>query len=186
MMQAVATPELALGDLAIRPATVADLAGIHAIYSYSVLHETASWELAAPDEAEMARRMATIVEQGYPYFVATCSNAVIGYTYASSYRPRLGYRFTVEDSVYVARAWQGRGVGQRLLMGLIAACAERNFRQMIAVIGDSENTGSIRLHERCGFRRVGLLPAIGYKFGRWLDSVLMQRDLGDGADPAAS
>lgn len=185
MTQAAVTSALALDAITIRPATVADIPEIHAIYSYSVLHETASWELTPPDEAEMARRMTTVVEQGYPYFVATYDNEVIGYTYASSYRPRLGYRFTVEDSVYIARSWQGRGVGQQLLMKLIAACEERNFRQMLAVIGDSNNVGSIRLHERCGFQQVGLLPNIGYKFGRWLDSVLMQRALGLGASKPA-
>lgn len=168
-------------QLLIRPVTLADLPTIHAIYSYNVLHGTASWELAPPDEAEMQRRMQTVLDHGYPYFVAEVDGQVVGYTYASSYRPRVGYRYTVENSIYVANGVQGRGVGRQLLSTLITACAAQGFRQMVAVIGDSQNLASIRLHESLGFIHVGLLPNIGFKFGRWLDSVLMQRQLGEGA-----
>jgi L-amino acid N-acyltransferase YncA len=167
-------------DLAICPATPDHIPAIHAIYSHSVIHGTASWELTPPGEAELGRRMATVLEQGYPYFVAQLGGSVVGYTYASSYRTRPGYRYTVENSVYVANGLQGRGIGRALLGHLINACAERGFRQMIAVIGDSQNTASIALHRSLGFVQVGLLPNIGFKFGRWLDSVLMQRALGDG------
>lgn len=167
--------------LRIRPATQADLPAIHAIYSQSVLTDVASWELTPPDEAEMARRMSALLEQNFPYFVATIEDRVVGYTYASAYRPRPGYRFTVEDSIYVDATAQRRGVGRQLLARLIAACEEQGFRQMMAVIGDSQHVASIALHRALGFAQVGLLPNIGFKFGRWLDAVLMQRPLGDGA-----
>jgi L-amino acid N-acyltransferase YncA len=168
-----------LTDLVLCPATPAHLPAIHAIYSHSVRHGTASWELTPPDQAELGRRMTTVLDQGYPYFVAELAGSVVGYTYASSYRPRPGYRYTVENSVYVAEGLQGRGIGRALLGHLIDACTDRGFRQMIAVIGDSQNAASIALHRSLGFVHVGLLPNIGFKFGRWLDSVLMQRGLGD-------
>jgi L-amino acid N-acyltransferase YncA len=165
----------------IRRATLDDLQVIHAIYAESVRRDTASWELTPPDGAEMRRRMETILGQGYPYFVVEVAGEVAGYSYASNYRPRPGYRFTVEDSVYVAPAYQRRGLGRLLLGNLVEACTAQGFRQMIAVIGDSQNYGSIALHRAMGFAQVGLLPTIGFKFGRWLDSVLMQRVLGEGA-----
>lgn len=168
-------------EVVIRPATLTDVAAINAIYGYSVLHETASWELTPPDENEMRRRMQTLMEQGYPYFVAEHAGQVVGYSYASSYRPRPGYRFTVEDSIYVNPAYQRRGIARRLLTTVIEACTAQNFRQMIAVIGDSANIGSIELHRSLGFAHVGLLPTIGFKYGRWLDGVLMQRALGAGS-----
>ena len=170
----------------LRPATLSDLSAIHAIYGYNVVHGTASWELQAPDAAEMQRRMTTILDQGYPYFVAEIDSVVVGYTYASSYRPRPGYRFTVENSVYVANGQQRRGLGRLLLGQLIDACATQGYRQMVAVIGDSENRASIALHRCLGFTQVGFLPNIGFKFGRWLDSVVMQRALGEGADSPPS
>jgi len=166
----------------IRPVESTDLPTIHAIYCHSVLTGTASWELTPPDEAEMRRRMEAILAQGYPYFVAEAEHRVVGYTYASSYRPRPGYRFTVENSVYVDTAIQRRGVGRLLLGHLIEACAAQGFYQMVAVIGDSQNTASVGLHRALGFAQVGLLSNIGYKFDRWLDSVLMQRELGEGAE----
>ena len=165
----------------IRPVAPSDLPSIHAIYAGSVLTATASWELMPPDEAEMRRRMVAILDQGYPYFVAEQAGQVVGYTYVSSYRPRPGYRFTVEDLVYIDPGQQRRGLGRLLLGRLITACEEQGFRQMIAVIGDSQNVASIGLHRSLGFASVGLLSNIGFKFGRWLDCVLMQRQLGDGA-----
>ena len=164
----------------IRHATLDDISPIHAIYCNSVLQETASWELTPPDVAEMGRRMQGVLEQGYPYFVATLDEQVVGYSYANNYRPRPGYRFTVENSIYVHPAFQRRGIARQLMTTVIDACTARGFRQMIAVIGDSENQASIALHRSLGFVQVGLLPTIGFKFGRWLDGVLMQRPLGEG------
>ena len=161
----------------VRPVQASDVPAITTIYGYSVAHETASWEYQAPNEAEIHKRMGAILSAGFPYFVAVQGERVVGYTYASAYRPRIGYRFVVEDSVYVDRSMQGRGVGRLLLTTLIRACEQRGFQQMVAVIGDSENVGSIGLHRALGFTQVGLLPRIGYKFDRWLDSVLMQRAL---------
>jgi phosphinothricin acetyltransferase len=165
----------------IRSVRLEDVVAIHAIYGYNVLHGTASWELTPPDEAEMRRRIQNVLDQGYPYFVAELDGSVVGYTYASTYRPRLGYRYTIENSVYVKPGLQGQGLGRLLLRTLIEACETQGFRQMIAVIGDSHNIASIRLHESLGFTHAGLLPNIGFKFGRWLDSVIMQRQLGEGA-----
>ena len=164
----------------IRKATLDDIVPIHAIYCNSVLQETASWELTPPDAAEMGRRMQGVLEQDYPYFVATLDSQVVGYSYANYYRPRPGYRFTVENSIYVAPAFQRRGIARQLMTAVIDACTARGCRQMIAVIGDSENHASIALHRSLGFVQVGLLPTIGFKFGRWLDGVLMQRALGEG------
>ncbi len=164
-------------DLIIRPSQDADLPAITAIYAHSVLHETASWEYEPPDQAEISRRRAAILAQGFPHLVAEHEGKVVGYTSASSYRARIGYRFTVEDSVYVLHELKGQGIGKKLLTALIAECKERGYKQMIAVIGDSENTGSIRLHEACGFTHAALFKSIGFKFERWLDSVQMQRPL---------
>jgi len=166
----------------VRPSLDADLPAIAAIYAHAVVHGTASFELEPPGEAEMARRRAAILEGGFPYIVAEIDGAVAAYAYAGPYRPRPAYRFTVEDSIYVAPDRQGRGVGRALLAALIETCEGAGFRQMVAVIGDSASRGSIRLHEAMGFRRSGLLEAIGWKHGRWLDGVLMQRVLGEGAD----
>ncbi len=164
----------------VRPATVADLPAITAIYRHHVLHGLASFEIEAPDISEMTRRYAVIRELGLPYLVAESGGRVAGYAYAAVYRARPAYRYTVEDSVYVENDCAGRGVGSALMPALIEGCAAAGRRQIIAVIGDSANHPSIRLHEKFGFQRVGLLPAVGYKFGRWVDSVLMQRDVGDG------
>ena len=172
----------------IRTAALSDIAAIAAIYGHHVQHGVASFETEPPSLTEMARRQASLVEQGYPYLVAVREGAVIGYAYASSYRPRLAYRNTVEDSVYLRPDATGAGVGSRLLAALIEACEARGFRQMVAIIGDSANLPSIRLHERHGFRLIGTLASVGYKHGRWLDTVLMQRNLGpgDGAPPASA
>jgi L-amino acid N-acyltransferase YncA len=173
---------MAAMNLAIRPAKIADIPAITAIYAHAVTHGTASFELEPPDEAEMARRMADILSKGYPYIVAEADGVLGGYAYSGPYRARPAYRHTVENSVYVAHATHRRGVGRALLAALIEATAARGFRQMIAVIGDSaEQAASIGLHAALGFRHVGILQDVGFKHGRWLDSVLMQRALGEGA-----
>lgn len=164
-------------SLAVRPATEADVGAILAIYADEVLTGTATFEYEPPDAAEMARRLKAVVDQGYPWLVATLDDQVAGYAYASSYRPRIGYRFTVEDSVYVRRDLRGRGVGRRLLPALIEACAAKGYVTMIAVVGDATNEGSIGLHRACGFEVAGRFPRVGFKFGRWLDSVHLVRDL---------
>jgi phosphinothricin acetyltransferase len=167
-------------SLAIRAATAADIPAITAIYDHAVRHGTASFELEPPDAAEMARRHATLAQAGFPYLVAEADGAVGGYAYAGPYRPRPAYRWSVEDSVYVAPALQRRGIGAALLGRLVAEAQARGFRQMIAVIGDSAQTPSIELHRAAGFRLIGTVEHVGHKFGRWLDTVLMQRALGPG------
>ena len=166
--------------LIVRPATAADLPAITAIYRHHVLHGLASFEVEPPAAAEMARRFDAIRALGLPYFVAERAGKIAGYAYAAVYRARPAYRYTVEDSVYVDHDSAGRGIGSALMPALIDGCATAGRRQIIAVIGDSANHASIKLHEKFGFQRVGLLPAVGYKFGRWVDSVLMQRDVGGG------
>jgi phosphinothricin acetyltransferase len=168
-------------SVSIRPATAADITAITAIYAHAVNTGTASFELEAPSEAEMARRMNTLLDSGYPYIVATAGGALAGYAYAGPYRPRPAYRFAVEDSIYVDQTAQRRGVGRVLLEQLILESEQRGFRQMVAIIGDSANAPSIELHRTLGFRMVGAFENVGYKFGRWLDSVMMQRELGEGA-----
>ena len=172
-----------MNQLIIRPATQADIPAVTAIYGHSVASETASFEFDPPTEAEMTRRMGLIRDAGYPYLV--CENKdkrVLGYAYAGAWRPRVGYNHTVEDSLYVAPDAQRQGVGRALLRALIAETEAQGFRQMIAVIGDSRHVGSIELHRKEGFEIVGRLPTLGHKFGLWLDSVLMQRALGPGAN----
>jgi L-amino acid N-acyltransferase YncA len=149
-----------------------------------VLRGTASFELEPPSEAEMARRRDTLVDSGHPYLVAEAEDAVLGYAYAGPYRARPAYRWSVEDSVYIAPDAQRRGIGRALLERLIDEAQARGFRQMIAVIGDSAQVPSIELHRVLGFRLIGTLAAVGFKHGRWLDTVLMQRALGHG-DTAA-
>lgn len=166
--------------VALRPAQPADIADIAAIYGHYVLTGLASFEETPPSEDEMARRMESIAASGLPYLVALCDGAFAGYGYASRYRDRSAYRYTVEDSIYIAPAMTGRGFGRTLLGALIEACAERGMRQMVAVIGDSANVTSIGLHSKLGFRVAGVLPSSGFKFGRWVDTVLMTRPLGDG------
>ena len=165
----------------IRPATKADLPAVTEIYAYAVLQGTATFELIPPDLAEMTRRFNALIDGGFPYLVATLDGDVVGYAYAGPYRPRPAYRFTVENSVYLKPAIQRRGIGLRLLQRLIDDCEARGFRQMIAVIGDSANAGSIGVHTKGGFKMIGTHPSVGLKFGRWLDTVMMQRDLGEGA-----
>jgi L-amino acid N-acyltransferase YncA len=168
-------------SVAIRPATFADIPAITRIYAHAVEHGTATFELTPPHEAEMRQRMQAILDGGFPYIVAEIDGAVAGYAYASFYRMRPAYRFTVENSVYVAADIHRRGIGKTLLLSLIEACTARGFRQMIAVIGDSNQAASIGVHRACGFTDAGNLRAIGWKFGRWLDTPLMQLALGPGA-----
>jgi L-amino acid N-acyltransferase YncA len=166
----------------IRASRDDDIETIASFYRESVATGTASWEYDPPSAEEMAKRRHAVIASGFPYFVAVIDGRVVGYAYASTYRARIGYRFVVEDSIYVAPDMQGRGIGKTLLIALISECEKLGFRHMIAVIGDSENAGSIALHERCGFQHAGRFNGIGYKFGRWLDSVQMVRALGAGSD----
>lgn len=170
----------------LRPSTEADLPAITAIYAHAVAHGTGTFELEAPDEAEMARRRADVLGKGLPWLVADDGGRVLGYAYANHFRPRRAYRFCLEDSIYLADDARGRGVGRLLLAELVARCEAAGARQMLAVIGDSANAGSIGVHRALGFEHTGVLRASGWKFGRWLDVVLMQRALGTGAaTPAA-
>jgi len=166
---------------AIRPAKIPDIAAITRIYAHAVKTGTASFELEPPAEAEMRRRMQALIDGKFPYFVAESDGAVAGYAYASLYRTRPAYRFTLEDSVYVAAEAHRRGIGKALLEKLIEAATGLGYRQMVAVIGDSEQAASIGVHRSCGFAPAGNLKTIGWKFGRWLDTPFMQRALGDGA-----
>ena len=166
---------------AIRDCAEADLPAIQAIYAHHVLNGSASFEEVPPDLAEMARRRAAIVERGLPYLVAEAGGRVLGYAYAGPYHARAAYRFTLEDSVYVAADALGRGVGGLLLAAILERATAAGCRQMLALIGDSGNAASIALHARAGFRHAGTLEAVGFKFGRWVDVTLMQRPLGPGA-----
>ena len=164
----------------VRNATIADLEAVQAIYAYHVRHGLASFEEIPPDLAEMEQRFRDITDRGLPYLVAELDGAARGYAYAGRYRTRPAYRYTLEDTVYVGPAHQGRGLGSALLAELVARCEGVGYRRMVAVIGDSANHASIRLHERLGFRTCGVIPSVGFKFGRWVDSVLMERPLGPG------
>jgi len=166
----------------IRDATAADLPCVHAIYAHWVLHGTGTFELEPPSIGEIERRHAEVTGRGLPWLVAEGAGEVIGYAYANWFRPRPAYRFTVEDSIYLAPTACGSGAARWLLAELIARCERAGARQMVAVIGDSENHASIGLHRAFGFRHMGTLVASGWKFERWLDAVLMQRPLGLGAD----
>lgn len=169
------------GAVSIRPVQDGDAGAIAAIYGYHVRHGVASFEEVPPDSAEIARRWNEILMRGLPYLVALESGRVVGFCYASLYRTRSAYRFTVEDSIYLDQAVLGRGIGRMLLGRLVERCTELGYRQMVAVIGGSDQWPSIGLHRALGFAAVGMLPAVGAKFGRWIDVVLMQRALGRGA-----
>jgi phosphinothricin acetyltransferase len=169
------------GCIEIRASREDDIAAIAAIYRHHVLHGLASFEEVPPEPDQLASRRRKIVARGLPYLVAERSGRVLGYCYASPYRTRSAYRFTLEDSIYIDAAEVGRGIGRALLGSLLDRCTELGYRQMVAVIGGSDTWPSIRVHEALGFARVGLLPAIGFKFGVWVDTVLMQRALGPGA-----
>ena len=171
-----------MSNIAIRPATVADLDSVTDIYADAVTQGTASYELEPPSRTEMGVRFDTLIAGGFPYLVAEKDGAVLGYAYAGAFRPRPAYRFIVEDSVYVAPAAKGQGVGLKLMQALIEACRVAGFRQIIAVIGDGHaDSASVRLHEKLGFRHSGRLEGSGYKHGRWLDTVFMQLSLNGGA-----
>ena len=174
-------PPMTDDQILLRDSTDADIPAIAAIYGHWVTHGRASFELEPPGEAEMAKRREAILAGGYPYLVATdASGRLLGYAYASAYRARPAYRFSVENSVYVAPDAGRRGAGRLLLPALIERCEASGFRLMIAVIGDSGNAPSIGLHAACGFTHCGVLPAVGWKHGQWLDTVLMTRPLGEG------
>ncbi len=162
----------------IRPAALGDIAAITRIYGVAVERGTATFEIEAPDEAEMAHRRQALIANGYPYLVAERAGAVAGYAYAGPYHARPAYHWAVEDTIYVAPQFRRAGLGRLLMTRLIAEALERGFRQMIAVIGDSANAASVGLHAAVGFRLVGTLQSVGFKHGRWLDAVLMQRPLG--------
>ncbi len=168
----------------IRSATPADIPAIAAIYGQAVRTGTASFELDPPDAAEMRRRFEVTTAGGYPYIVALdeADGMLLGYAYASAFRPRIAYRFTVENSVYVSSQAHKRGIGRTLMDKLITACTKKGFRQMVAVIGGSDNLASIALHRACGFHDVGVMRSTGLKFDRWIDTVLMQRELGEGGE----
>ena len=178
-------PSFYMADLVVRPSSLADLPSIADIYAHHVQHGTATFELTPPDVDEIARRRDAILAESLPYLVAESNGEVAGYAYASPYRPRPAYRFTVEDSIYIHHAHLRQGIGRRLLTELIRQCESGPWRQMIAVIGDSANASSIQLHQALGFCPAGVFRSVGWKFNRWLDTVLMQRTLGvgDRAEP---
>lgn len=165
----------------IRPAALSDIPAITLIYGHAVTHGTASFELEAPSEVDMRKRMEILLAGKFPYIVAEIDGVVVGYAYAGPYRARPAYRFSVENSIYVAPEMHRRGIGRVLLKSLIEAATKRGFRLMIAVIGDSNQAGSIGVHKALGFQDAGVFKNVGYKFGRWLDTVHMQLPLGDGA-----
>lgn len=170
-----------LDSIRVRPSAEADIGSIAAIYGHHVLHGTGSFEIEPPDAEEMRRRRADVLARGLPYLVAEGHDgAILGYAYAGAYRPRAAYRNTVENSVYVRHDVNGRGIGRLLLQELLTQCEALGVRQMVAVVGDSANLASVRLHEAFGFRLVGTLHSVGRKHGRWLDTVLLQRALGEG------
>ena len=167
-----------MSDLNIRPAGAADIADITRIYADAVMEGTATFEIEAPDEAEMARRQQALLADGLPYFTVEHAGRVAGYAYAGRYHVRPGYRWTLENSIYVAPQFQRLGLGRLLMRRLLAEAETRGYRQMLALIGDQTNVASIALHATFGFRRIGTLQAVGFKHGRWLDVVVMQRPLG--------
>ena len=181
---APAAPVTARPNVTIRDARPDDLPRIREIYAHHVLHGLASFEETPPDLAEMTGRFEATLARGMPYLAAADTNAqdVLGYAYVGPYRPRPAYRFTVENSVYVAPGLEGGGVGRALLVTLIERCTALGLRQMIAVVGDSGHLPSIAFHESLGFTRIGTLRAIGFKFERWVDSVILQRPLGGGGE----
>lgn len=156
------------------------LPAITKIYAYAVKHGKGSFEIAAPDIDEMASRRNTIVSEGFPYLVAIIDDVVVGYAYVSQFRPRIAFQYSVEDSIYVHHEHHSKGIGEALLRELIQICTKSGHRQMVAVIGDSANLGSIKVHEKLGFHHVGNLKNTGRKFGKWVDTVMMQLELGEG------
>ena len=170
--------------LLIRPSTPADLPAITAIYGWNVLNGTGTFELDPPDEAEMARRRDDVLSKGLPWLVVQRDGTVLGYAYANHFRPRKAYRFCLEDSVYLAPEAKGQGLGKLLLAELLGRCEAAGARQMLAVIGDSANLGSIGVHRTLGFEHIGVMKAAGWKFDQWRDVVIMQKALGLGQTSA--
>jgi L-amino acid N-acyltransferase YncA len=164
----------------VRPANEADAVGLAAIYGHHVLHGFGTFEEKPPSPEQMAGRLAAVARHGLPYLVADDAGAVAGFAYASPFRTRAAYRYTVEDSVYIASDQMGQGIGKTLLSAVIAACEPMGLRQMVAVIGGSDNAGSIGLHRACGFESLGVMRSVGFKAGRWVDVVMMQRALNGG------
>ncbi|AJQ92434.1 GNAT family N-acetyltransferase [Gynuella sunshinyii] len=162
----------------LRPCLASDIDAITAIYSHGVLNSLSNYEYVPPTTEAMLQRYQAIVQPGYPYLVAEVSSTIAGFAYAGPYRTRPGYRYTVEDSVYIHPEYTGRGIGHQLLSAVIDECTHLGFRQMVAIIGDPDNTASLKLHTRLGFAHVGRLPGVGWKGEHWLDSILMQRPLG--------
>ncbi|MFC2249521.1 N-acetyltransferase family protein [Labrys portucalensis] len=173
-------PTATVATILVRDALETDMAAVQPIYAHHVLGGLASFEEVPPGLEELISRRHGVLAQGLPYLVAEMEGRVVGYSYATAYRPRPAYRYTVEDSVYVAPDMGGRGIGRLLLEELIVRCEAGPWRQMLAVIGNSGNAGSIALHRRLGFSEMGVLTSVGFKFGRWVDTVLMQRPLGIG------
>ena len=171
----------------IREATDGDAEALAAIYGHHVLHGLGTFEEAPPAAAEMAARLSAVQVRGLPYLVAESeTETVVGFAYATPFRPRAAYRYTVEDSIYIGPGHVGRGVGKVLLQGVIDRCAAMGLRQVIAVIGDSGNAGSIGLHRALGFEMTGVLTAVGFKHGRWVDVVMMQKAINGGAEAPPS
>lgn len=169
-----------ISNVVIRPAEPADIAAITRIYADAVIHGTATFEIDPPDEVEMTRRQRLLIDRGYPYLVAERAGVVAGYAYAGPYRDRPAYKWCVEDSIYVVPAFHRKGAGRLLLTRLIRELETLGFRQVLAVIGNSANTASVAVHAAAGFRLIGTFQSVGFKHGRWLDTVLMQRPLGHG------
>lgn len=167
--------------LRVRAATEADMTAVQAIYTPHVLHGLATFEEVPPSTEEFLARRAAVLGMGLPYLVAEREGIVVGYAYASTYRARAAYRHTLEDSIYLAEGMTGQGIGTALLSALLGRCEAGPWRQMLAVIGDSRNAGSIALHRRLGFQDAGTLKAVGFKLGTWVDTVFMQRALGEGS-----
>ena len=180
MKYACALIQQGVTQMEITEADERHISAIQQIYARHVLHGTATFETEPPDVAEMTARQKNIHAAGLPWFVATENGEVLGYCYLSLYRERCAYRFTLEDSVYIAPAFQGRGIGTLLLSRVVAWAEEHGFRQLIAVVGNSENIASLSLHRSAGFRHTGTLKSVGFKHGRWLDTVILQRTLGAG------
>jgi len=169
-----------MSEITIRGVRDGDIAAITRIYADAVRHGTASFEVEPPDEAEMTRRQQTLTVTGYPYLIAELKGVVAGYAYAGPYRDRRAYDWCVEDSIYIAPEFHRKGIGRLLLTRLVTESEALGFRQMLGVIGDSANTASVAVHAAVGFRLIGTFQSIGFKHGRWLDTVLMQRPLGSG------
>jgi L-amino acid N-acyltransferase YncA len=174
------TDQTGVGSIVVRDASAADMIEVQLIYSHHVLHGLATFEEIPPSVEDLQARRIAVLASGLPYLVAERGGGIMGYCYATSYRPRPAYRHTIEDSVYIREGHGGTGIGTALLETLIARCERGPFRQMLAVIGNSANAGSIALHRRLGFETIGTLTAVGFKLGRWVDTVLMQRQIGDG------